>query len=176
MHWKVSSAPLHCQGSPSKAFSKFCCLDPCPRLCLCACSAVSSSFATPWAIAHLAPLSVGFSQTRILECVAISSSKGSPRPRDQSCASCLAGRFFTTEPLALSPKSDLLVDVVALLSHVRPFETPWTAAHQAPLSFTSPGVCSHSHLYHSGACLHIKLDWLDSKWEHSTFWRYNHVK
>ena len=70
-----------------------------------------------------------------------------------------------------TPKSDLIVDVVGLLSHVRLFGTPWTAAHQTPLSFTSPGVCSQSHLYHSGACLHIRLDWLDS-----TFWWYNHVK
>ena len=44
----------------------------------------------------------GISQARILEWVAISSSRGSSWPRDQthdSCVSCTAGRFFTTEPL-----------------------------------------------------------------------------
>ena len=35
--------------------------------------------------------------------------------------------------------------VVQLLSHVQLFATPWTAACQASLSFTTPGVCSNSH-------------------------------
>ena len=45
------------------------------------------------------PLSVGFAG--LLERVAISSSRGSSRPRDWthiSCCSCIAGRYFTTEP------------------------------------------------------------------------------
>ena len=44
----------------------------------------------------------GILQARILEWVAIPSSKGSSRPRNQtyvSCNSCTAGRFFTAEPL-----------------------------------------------------------------------------
>ena len=43
----------------------------------------------------------GIFQARILEWVAISFSKGSSQPRDQthiSCVSCIAHRFFTTEP------------------------------------------------------------------------------
>ena len=43
----------------------------------------------------------GILQARILEWVAISSSRGSSQPRDQtciSCVSCIAGGFFTTEP------------------------------------------------------------------------------
>ena len=36
-------------------------------------------------------------QAKILEWVAISSSRRSLRPRDQTCVSCIAGRFFTTE-------------------------------------------------------------------------------
>ena len=40
----------------------------------------------------------GTSQARILEGVAISFSRGSSQPRDQTPVSCLAGRFFTTEP------------------------------------------------------------------------------
>ena len=38
------------------------------------------------------------SQARILEWVAISFSRGSSQPRDLTCISCIAGRFFTTEP------------------------------------------------------------------------------
>ena len=37
-------------------------------------------------------------QARIMEWVAISFSRGSSQPRYQTHVSCLAGRFFTTEP------------------------------------------------------------------------------
>ena len=40
----------------------------------------------------------GILQARILECVAISFSRGSSRPRDQTHVSCIAGGLFTTEP------------------------------------------------------------------------------
>ena len=40
----------------------------------------------------------GILQARILEWVAISFSKGSFQPRDRTRVSCLADRFFTTEP------------------------------------------------------------------------------
>ena len=41
----------------------------------------------------------GISWARILEWVAISFFRGSSRPRVWTCLSCIAGRFFTTEPL-----------------------------------------------------------------------------
>ena len=41
----------------------------------------------------------GISQARTLEWVAISFSRGPSWPRDQTRVSCIAGRFFTTEPL-----------------------------------------------------------------------------
>ena len=58
---------------------------------------------TAWAAARQAPLSMGqyssrqgiLLQARILECVVISFSRGSSRPRDQTRVSCIAGRFFT---------------------------------------------------------------------------------
>ena len=40
----------------------------------------------------------GISQARILEWVAISFSRGSSQPRDQTQGSCIAGRLFTAEP------------------------------------------------------------------------------
>ena len=51
----------------------------------------------------------GILQARILEWVAISSCRGSSWCRDQirfSCISCIAGRFFTTEPPG-SPQYEL---------------------------------------------------------------------
>ena len=59
-------------------------------------------FATPRTVAHQAPLSMGFFQTRILEWVVISSFRGSSSPRDRTgvsnAASALTGGFFTTAP------------------------------------------------------------------------------
>ena len=49
-------------------------------------------FVTPGTVACQALLSF---QTRILEWVAISFSRGSDKPRDQTQISCIAGRFFT---------------------------------------------------------------------------------
>ena len=47
----------------------------------------------------------GILQARILEWVAIPFSRGSSRFRGQTCVSCIAGRFFTNEPLGkLLPK------------------------------------------------------------------------
>ena len=40
----------------------------------------------------------GISQARILEWVVLSFSRGSSQLRDQTCISCLADGFFTTEP------------------------------------------------------------------------------
>ena len=38
----------------------------------------------------------GILQAIILEWIVISSSRGSSQPRDHTCISCIAGRFFTT--------------------------------------------------------------------------------
>ena len=45
-------------------------------------------------IAHQAPLSMGILQARILEWVAMPSSRGSSQPRDQTQVSHIAGGFF----------------------------------------------------------------------------------
>ena len=55
--------------------------------CLTLCSPVDCSL--PGSSIH------GISQARILEWVAMPSSRGSSRPRDQTQVSCIAGRFFT---------------------------------------------------------------------------------
>ena len=52
-------------------------------------------FVTPWTVAPQAPLSMGILQARILERIAMPSSRGSSQPRDQTQVSRIAGRFFT---------------------------------------------------------------------------------
>ena len=47
---------------------------------------------TPWAVAYYSP--PGISQAGVLEWVAISFSRGSSRPRDQTQVSCIPGRRF----------------------------------------------------------------------------------
>ena len=61
----------------------------------------------------------GISQERILEWVAISFSRGSSWTRDQIWISCIAGRFFTTEPswqlIIITTITDILVVFERLL-------------------------------------------------------------
>ena len=62
----------------------------------------------------------GILQTRILEWVAMPSSRGSSQPRDWthiSCSSCIADRFFTTEPPGepeLDPSNGYLLSTLNL--------------------------------------------------------------
>ena len=66
-------------------------------LLLFSCSVVFNSFATPWTIAHQTPLSMRIPwilQARILEWIAISSSRGSSWPRDRTLVSCIGRRIF----------------------------------------------------------------------------------
>ena len=52
-------------------------------------------FATPRTLARQAPLSMGIFQARILEWIAMPSSRGSSQPRDWTQVSYTASRFFT---------------------------------------------------------------------------------
>ena len=83
----------------------------------------------------------GILHAKILEWVAMSSSRGSSRPRDQtqvSYFSCLGRRFFTTittwEAIVIH---SVQFSSVQWLSRVRLFVTPWIAACQASPSITS---------------------------------------
>ena len=55
-------------------------------------------FATSWTVVCQAPLSMGTLQARILECIAVPSSRGSSQPRDQTQVSCTTGEFLLYEP------------------------------------------------------------------------------
>ena len=99
----------------------------------------------------------GIFQARILEWVAIPFSRGSSWPRDQSWVSSMPGQFFMSEPQVALRVKNLPANAgdtreaasipgsgrspgvgnnssVQSLSHVWLFATPWTVAHQAPLS------------------------------------------
>ena len=90
----------------------------------------------------------GILRARILEWVAMPSSRGSSRPKDRTCISCTPGRFFTTEPTWNTPPSPQPIYMspskfpisirmrcaVLCCRFSRLCATPWTVAHQAPLS------------------------------------------
>ena len=69
----------------------------CVCVCVCACAIAQSCMTLHHPIDCSPPVSPihGTSQARILQWFAISSSRGSSRPRDQNRICCLAGRFFT---------------------------------------------------------------------------------
>ena len=84
----------HCGKQPG-GFSK----QQTQNQCVCVCFLLSHVwfFATPWTVAHQAPLSMGFFQGRILEQVDISSSRGSSQPRYPTqvrCISCIGRRIL----------------------------------------------------------------------------------
>ena len=58
---------------------------------------VSDSFVSPWTAAPPGPSVLGIFQVRILQWIAISSSRASSQPRAQSVSPALARRFFTAE-------------------------------------------------------------------------------
>ena len=107
-------------------------------------------FATPWT--HGSSIH-GIFQARILEWFAISFSRGSSQPRDQTQVSCIAARLFTAwaskrkctkkeqsrNKSALIKKGSVPHQGLGCCDSVTQsclFATPWTAARQALLSFT----------------------------------------
>ena len=65
--------------------------------CCCSCS-VMSHFETPWTVAHQPPLSMEILQARILEWVAMPSSKDLPNPGIESRSPALQADSLLSEP------------------------------------------------------------------------------
>ena len=61
----------------------------CVCVCILSCFSCVQLFATPWTIAYQAALSMGILQARILEWVAMPSSRGSSWSKDQTWVSCI---------------------------------------------------------------------------------------
>ena len=84
---------------------------------------------------YQAPLSMGFSRLRILERVAISSSRGSSWPRDQTLVSHIAGRHLTLwatrEAIGLSHEAKGKFSVLIWLMHLH---DSWQVSIQVPLT------------------------------------------
>ena len=78
----------------------------------------------------------GISHARILEWVAISSSRGSSWPRDQTCISCIAGKYFTSEPSGkpISRKGSLIPEVLLMLCMCLPRWLCWQKDLKSMLS------------------------------------------
>ena len=98
-------------------------------------------FETLMTVAYQAPPSMRFFQARVLEWDAISFSRGSAWPRDQTQVSCIAGRHFTswaTREARMGRKTKKEGTYVCMhaqsLSCVWLYVTPWTVAYQAPPS------------------------------------------
>ena len=89
--WVLRFKPFPPLSSAPPSAGSLCVL--CAQSCLSLCG--------PWTAARQAPLSMGYPQARILEWVAMSSSRGSSHPRDQTWISCTAGRFFTESDSSL---------------------------------------------------------------------------
>ena len=76
-------------------------------------------FATPWTVTHQAFLSMGILQARILEWVAMPSSRGSSWPRDQTQVSCIGKQVS----LPLAPPGKPQIKYCESESGL--FATPW---------------------------------------------------
>ena len=82
------------------------------------------------------------SQARILEWVAISSSRGSSRPRDWTCISCMVGGFFTTESpgksavkQVLAPLDGLILYLLLLHPNAVKYTSHWLSSTRKPPSY-----------------------------------------
>ena len=58
---------------------------------------------TLWTVAHQAPLSMGFPRQEYWSELPFPSPGDLPDPGIEPCVSCIAGRFFTTEPTGEKP-------------------------------------------------------------------------
>ena len=101
-------------------------------------------FAASWTVAGQAPLSMKFYNARILGCVAISSSRGSSQPRDQTQSLCLLLWQVSSLPL-VSPKksqdtgvkSNFPLTTARLVSFSQPTQSSWCfCLRHLPLAIT----------------------------------------
>ena len=120
-------------------------------------------------VAHQVPLSLGILQTRILEWVALPSSRGSPRSRDWTCVSYVSwiGRRIL---YLLSPpgKPALFIDMVSFLGSCSPtassfyslLGSPRDLGHTLSSCSLSPNCVKGQEVL----CENIKQDLLLAQW------------
>ena len=120
-------------------------------------------------VAHQALLSMRILQARILEWVAMTSSRGSSQPRDGLQVSLTAGGFFTVWaiysrwimdapfPIRVVFGSQSIVVVVQSLSCVQLFATPWTSASGLPVPHYLPEFAEVHPTNHLILCCPLPL-------------------
>ena len=85
----------------------------------------------------------GILQARILEWVPMPSSRGSSWLRDQTWGSCIAGGFFTAEPLEKHPASFIIwPKLLRLLTSLSASSLPTCHGHP----FSRPCTCMFHHI------------------------------
>ena len=96
--------------------------------CACGLSRLSCVwfFATLWTVARQAPLSCGLLRARILEWVAMPSSRVSPQPRDQSHVSCLL--HWQMGSLSLAPPGFKYLSPLPSLNRLNTSEVLWNVS------------------------------------------------
>ena len=110
---------------------------------MCACAQSCPTLCDPWTVTHQALLSVEFPRQEYWSGLTFPTPGDLPDPGIKTATGAsplLADGFFTTSSTWQAPKVCVLV-----LSHVQLFASPWTVAHQAPLS-----VEFSRHKYWSG--------------------------
>ena len=103
--------------------------------CVCLSLTRVQLFVTPWAVSHQAPLSMGILRTRILEWVAMTSSRGSSQPRDRTQVSCIAGGFITDWATREARLSKLKAKRCMLSTHSFVGDVPWSSTETFPKSY-----------------------------------------
>ena len=102
-------------------------------------------FATPWTVAHQAPLVHGILQAKILEWVAIAFPRGSFWPRDRTQVSCIAGRFFTIWTTREAP-----------ISSVPKHKKGWRCTGMEPFTCKFPIFLNSEIIQHKNVLLELK--------------------
>ena len=115
-------------------------------LCVCSVTSVVSDSLQPWDYSPPASLSMGCSRHEYWTRLPFSFSRGSSQPRDRTCVShvfCIAGRFFTAEPLGKPSlclgevnSTETFSDQRAILSACSSHH--WSLAVHHPPKFPSP--------------------------------------
>ena len=95
-------------------------------------------FATPWTVAYQAPPSMGFSRQECWSGLPLPSPGDLPNPGIEPGSPALQADALLSEPLQYLWISVCLVTSVVF----QLFATPWTVAHQAPLSM---GFCRQEY-------------------------------
>ena len=78
--------------------STYFCVDTSEYVVLCLVTQLCLNFVTPWTVAHQAPLSMGILQARILEWVAMPTSRGSSQPTVQTWSPTLQADSLPSLP------------------------------------------------------------------------------